>query len=71
MRDYKEYILKQDAITLTYIAAKMWPSNKNSRSYLSTKLNDADPKRPWTDADNVKAKEVIRELGEQLLKDTE
>ena len=67
--DYKDYLLKQSAINLSYIAEKMWPTNKNAKSYLSTKLNDTDPKRPWTESDNEKAKHAINSLGLQLIKD--
>lgn len=66
--DYKEYLLKQSAVNLSYIAEKMWPTNKNAKSYLSTKLNDKG--RPWTESDNTKAKQAIKELGFKLLDDT-
>lgn len=69
--DYKEYLLKQSAINLQYIAEKMWPTNKNAKSYLSTKLNGTDSKRKWTDSDNLKAQQAINNLGMQLIKDTE
>jgi len=62
--DYKEYLLNQSAINLAYIASKMWPTNKNAKSYLSTKLNDKG--RPWTEKDNELAKKVINELGSEL-----
>lgn len=65
--NYKEYLLKQDAVNLKYIASKMWPGNVNAKSYLSTKLNDKG--RPWTDSDNQKAEKAIHELGLQLIKD--
>ncbi|ASU34392.1 hypothetical protein [Mucilaginibacter xinganensis] len=65
--DYKEYLLKQSAINLSYIAERMWPGNKYAKSYLSTKLNDGG--RPWTDTDNNNAERVINELGLQLLQD--
>ena len=62
--DYKEYLLKQDAINLAYIASKMWPTNKGAKSYLSTKLSDYG--RPWTDKDNELAKKALNELGNEL-----
>lgn len=68
--DYKQYLLKQSAVNLSYIAEKMWPTNKNAKSYLSTKLNGTDPKRPWTNADNERAKQAIKELGFKLIEDT-
>lgn len=67
--DYKEYLLNQSAINLQYIAESMWPTNKNAKSYLSTKLNNKDPKRPWTASDNEKAGIAIHELGLKLIKD--
>lgn len=66
--DYKEYLLKQSAINLSYIAQKMWPTNKNAKSYLSTKLNDKG--RPWTESDNEKARLAIKELSVQLKSDS-
>lgn len=65
--DYKEYLLKQTAVNLSYIAEKMWPTNKNAKSYLSTKLNDKG--RPWTKSDNEKAKQAIKDLGLLLISD--
>lgn len=64
--DYKEYLLNQSAVSLSYIAKKMWPHNKNAKSYLSTKLHGADLKRPWTAADNESAKQALNELGKHL-----
>jgi hypothetical protein len=64
--DYKEYLLNQSAVNLQYIAQKMWPTNKNAKSYLSTKLNGTDPKRPWTEKDNQLAKAALNELGIHL-----
>ncbi|MEB0262900.1 hypothetical protein [Mucilaginibacter sp. 10I4] len=66
--DYKEYLLNQDAISLAYIAKKMWPTNDNAKSYLSTKLNGKDDKRPWTAGDNRKAEIAIHELSIHLAK---
>lgn len=65
--DYKQYLIDTDAVRLDFIAKKMWPSNNNAKSYLSSKLTG---KLNWTTADNDKAKNAIKALGFQLLDDT-
>lgn len=65
--DYKDYLLNTHAVRLAYIAQKMWPNNKNAKSYLSSKLTG---KLNWSAADNKKAKNAIKALGFQLLEDT-
>lgn len=65
--DYKEFLLNQSAINLAYIAKKMWPTNKNAMSYLSTKLNGSNPQRQWTEKDNQLAKKAINDLGDLLI----
>lgn len=61
--DFKEYLINTCPVDLSVIAARMWPNNAASKIYMSMKLNG---KRPWTEKDNLLAKKVINELGEEL-----
>lgn len=67
--DYKEYLLNQSAVNLAYIAKQMWPTNKNAKSYLSTKLHDKG--RPFTEEDEKKARAALKELGVKLVADSD
>lgn len=60
----KEYLLTTTDINLAELARKMWPTNKNAKSYLSRKLSGD---RPFTDKDAVLARKVLIELGHKLL----
>lgn len=64
--DFREYLKKQEAVSLSYIARKMWPMNDNAIVYLSAKLNGKH--KPWTEKDNKRAKEILNELGADLSK---
>lgn len=65
--DFKDYLLNECPIDLSIIAGKMWPTNKNAKSYLSMKLND-NAGRTWTAKDNALAQRVINDMGEELCK---
>lgn len=59
----KEYLKTEDAVSHSFLANKMWPTNKNAKSYLSSKLNGP---LKWTDKDEDKARGILNELGVKL-----
>jgi hypothetical protein len=63
--DIKTFLLESNEINLTAIAAAMWPKNKESRSYLSKKLNGLD-ERSFTQKDEKKALEVLQDLAKRI-----
>jgi hypothetical protein len=62
----KEYLLHQDAVSLKYIAKKMYPNNKNPAPYITTKLKGNNPARQWTESDETLAQKILHELGVEL-----
>jgi len=56
-----EEYLRTGPVDLSYIAERMWPNNKNSKVYMSMKLNG---KRPFTRKDAENALKVITELSQ-------
>ena len=61
----EEYLKNHCKVDLSYIASKMWSSNKNAGAYLSRKLNNADG-RSFTKKDAEKALQVLKELSKEL-----
>ena len=68
--DFKEYLKQQSVFTLSALAAKMWPNNKMSANYLSVKLSGKYTDRPFTKADERKARKAMKELGMQIIEDS-
>lgn len=62
----KQYLLTQDAISLAYVAKKMWPTNKSANTYLTIKLLGKDPGRQWTVKDEENARKALHDLGIEL-----
>ncbi|QEL01553.1 hypothetical protein FKG96_12300 [Olivibacter sp. LS-1] len=63
--DVKEFLKTNPDINLASIASKMWPTNKSAKTYLSRKLS-GEGDRPWTDKDSAKAKEVLKQLSDEI-----
>lgn len=57
----KEFLLTTDALNLTSIAKKMYPTNKAAASYLNRKLQGTDG-RSFTDKDAGLAIIVLKSL---------
>lgn len=67
--DFKEYLLSQKEFSLSALAFRMWPNNKQAHNYLSAKLNGlAD--RQFTKTDEKKARKALKELGVKLISDS-
>ncbi|QMW05298.1 hypothetical protein [Spirosoma foliorum] len=59
--------IKED-ISLTSLARKVWPDNKDAESYLTRKINGG---RPLTAKDEEKIRTALQELGYKLISNTQ
>lgn len=57
----KEFLKSEKTLNLSAIAAKMYPTNKSAKTYLTNKLNEND-NRKFTKKDGQKALTVLKEL---------
>jgi hypothetical protein len=56
-----EYLLQHEGINLSWIATKMYPNQKNPRTFLNRKLREHAPAK-WLPSDSEKALEVLKNL---------
>lgn len=59
-----EYLKTTKELNLATLAFKMWPNHKSADTYLNVKLKGT---RPWTEKDESKAAEILKEMGIKLI----